>query len=61
MTTNAASAVNCSDVRLDEFDKIEWWDVARRLKPELTWDEYEAMWAENQARKAERQRLQSLN
>ena len=30
--------------RLDEFDKVEWWDVCRKLKPKLTWEEYEVLW-----------------
>jgi hypothetical protein len=35
-----------TDALLCEFDMIEWWDVARRLDPELTWDQYEADWHE---------------
>jgi hypothetical protein len=35
-----------SPARLDEFDKEEWWDVARRVRPDLTREEYEAMWTE---------------
>jgi hypothetical protein len=31
-------------VRLDEYDKVEWFDVCRRLQPGLTWDEYEDIW-----------------
>ena len=33
-------------VRLDEFDRTEWFDVARALKPGLTEQEYGAMWDE---------------
>lgn len=34
-----------SDIRLDEYDREEWYDVARRLKP-LTREEFDEMWAE---------------
>lgn len=30
--------------RLDEFDKVEWFDVAKKLKPGLTRSEYDQMW-----------------
>lgn len=43
-----------SDARLDEFDKDEWWDVCRRLRPDLTREEYDAMWDEFQQAKAAR-------
>jgi hypothetical protein len=32
------------NVRLDEFDKDEWWDVARMARPELTREQYDEMW-----------------
>jgi hypothetical protein len=32
--------------RLDEFDMVEWWDVARRLDPTMSWEEFEADWQE---------------
>ena len=47
--------------RLDEFDKAEWWDVCRRVKPDLTEEEYDRMWDSFQAEKAERQRARSLH
>ncbi len=28
------------------FDKVEWWDMCRRVKPHLTWEEYEELWDE---------------
>lgn len=28
------------------FTKEEWWDVARRVKPSITWEEFEEMWNE---------------
>jgi len=28
--------------RLDEFDQAEWWDVARRLHPDMSWEQFEA-------------------
>jgi hypothetical protein len=33
-------------VRLDEFTKNEWLDVARKLKPDLSDQEYDKMWDE---------------
>lgn len=38
--------------RLDEYTKDEWWDVARAVKPDLTREEYDAMWERFQADKA---------
>ena len=32
--------------RLNEFDMIEWWDVARRLRPDMLWEEFTADWDE---------------
>lgn len=32
--------------RLDEFDQAEWWDVARRVHPDMSWEEFEADWQE---------------
>ena len=32
--------------RLYEYTKTEWFDVVRKLKPQLTEQEYEAMWTE---------------
>jgi len=40
--------------RLDELDKIEWWDVARRLCPAITWEQFELQWIEFQRWKAAR-------
>ena len=37
--------------KLLELDKIEWFDVARRLRPELTEEQYNAMWDEFQSAK----------
>ena len=31
-----------------EFTKIEWWDVCRKLRPTLSWEEYEKLWEEFQ-------------
>lgn len=52
--------MNTDDARLDEFDKVEWYDVARRCKPGLTWEEYEAMWEEFCAAKADYDRRKIL-
>jgi hypothetical protein len=32
--------------RLDEFTRAEWRDVARRLRPEWSDEEFERAWAE---------------
>lgn len=48
-------------VRLDEFDKDEWFDVARRLKPGLSREDYEGMWEDFMAAKREHQRQRGLN
>lgn len=32
--------------RLDMFDKIEWRDVARRLRPDWTDEQFEIAWEE---------------
>ena len=42
---------------LDDFDREEWWDVCRRVRPDLTRDEYDKMWEEFVAMK-QRKRLQ---
>jgi len=34
------------DTRLDEYDQLEWWDVARRLHPTMTWEQFERDWDE---------------
>jgi hypothetical protein len=31
---------------LNEYDQVEWWDVGRRLNPDLTWEHFEADWDE---------------
>jgi len=38
--------------RLNEFDVNEWWDVCRKLRPDLTRREFLADWAEFQRLKA---------
>jgi hypothetical protein len=38
--------------RLDELDEIEFYDVARVFKPEITREEFHDMWVEFQAEKA---------
>lgn len=37
---------------LNLYDKTEWWDVVRVLKPGLTVEEYEEMWEEFRELKA---------
>jgi len=39
------------DTRLDEYDQLEWWDVARRLHPTMTWEEFARDWEEFQCLK----------
>ncbi len=46
--------------RLDEFDKVEWRDVCRRINPALTDEEFERMWIDFQKAKADRQRRMGL-
>lgn len=36
----------CCGEKLSEFEKEEWRDVARRLRPDWTDDEFEKAWAE---------------
>lgn len=38
---------------MKELNKEEWWDVARILKPTLTWEQFEELWEEFQRRKEE--------
>lgn len=35
------------------FDKFEWWDVCRQVKPDLTWEEFEKLWDERSTPPAE--------
>lgn len=50
-----------STARLDEFNKEEWWDVCRKVRPDITREEYEAMWEENTQHKEERERRAKLH
>lgn len=34
------------NARLNEYDKLEWRDVARRLRPKWTDEEFDTAWAE---------------
>jgi hypothetical protein len=49
-----------SETRLDEYDKTEWFDVCRLLRPGLTEAEYTKLWDEFQERKAEHERTKGL-
>jgi seryl-tRNA synthetase len=49
------------DAKLHEFDKVEWFDICKHIKPELTWEEYEPIWDTFQADKSARKRQQELN
>lgn len=44
--------MNPEEVRLDEFDEVEWFDICRKIKPDLTQEEFDAMWDSFQERKA---------
>jgi hypothetical protein len=50
-----------NDTRLDEYDKDEWRVIAQRLRPDLSDAEFDAMWADFCAEKAERERQQALH
>lgn len=45
------------EVRLDEFDQDEWWDVCREVRPDITREEFDRMWEDFVAEK-ERKKLQ---
>lgn len=47
--------------RLDQFCKVEWFDVARQLVPGITQEEFDRQWEELMAIKAERERVRALN
>lgn len=49
------------NTRLDEYDKVEWYDVMRKVKPELTWDEYCVVWNDFVQFKTEHQRKTIVN
>lgn len=40
--------------RLNEYDQDEWWDVCRRLRPDITRKEFDVMWADFIAEKRRR-------
>jgi len=46
---------------LNELDKTEWFDVCRKLRPDLTWDEYEIMWRQHHDAKGIKDELKSLH
>lgn len=39
--------------KMKELSKEEWWDVARRVKPSITWEEFEVLWNEFVIKKEE--------
>jgi hypothetical protein len=43
-------------MRLDEYDIDEWWDVCRRVRPDLAREEFDAMWREFQTMKRNHER-----
>lgn len=43
------------DIRLDEYDADEWFDLVRAFKPELTREEFDKTWAEFQELKRRKQ------
>jgi hypothetical protein len=42
-------------IRFDELDRLEWWDVARRVNPCITWAEFLRQWDEFQRLKGRTQ------
>lgn len=46
---------------LNELDKEEWWDVARRVRPDITREEYDRMWEEFQVEKEARLRQREMH
>lgn len=50
LTTN----VYGDEVLVNELDKTEWFDVARYLKPEMTWEEFTVLWDDFQEMKRKR-------
>lgn len=48
-------------VRLDCYDKEEWWDVCRRVRPDMTREQYDKDWDEFVKTKAERERQRGMN
>lgn len=49
-----------TQARLDEYDKTEWQDIARKLMPGLTSDAYEELWEDFQKAKAEHERTKGM-
>ena len=49
-----------SETRLYEYDKVEWFDLARTLNPGLTETEYDEMWARFVEAKQEHERTKGL-
>lgn len=43
-----------AEVRLNELDKVEWFDVARQFIPDLTQEKFDDMWDEFQELKRKR-------
>lgn len=35
-------------IRLNEFNRDEWWDVCRRVRPDMTREQFDADWDERQ-------------
>jgi hypothetical protein len=40
--------------RLNEYDQTEWWDICRRLRPDITEVEFAEMWEEFEEEKRRR-------
>jgi hypothetical protein len=41
------------------FNREQWWEVARAVRPSLSREEFEAMWEANQRRKDQRAALRA--
>lgn len=61
MLTAAKVSPRVDGVRLDEFTRDEWWDIARIFRPDWTREQFDAEWDESQARYAARRRELELS
>jgi hypothetical protein len=50
-----------ADERMNEYDSDEWYDVCKSIQPSLTREQFDDVWADFQAEKAEHERKKTLN
>lgn len=58
--TPTMPSTTADEALLHEFDAVEWFDVCRRLQPDLTQERFDELWNAFQKDKSERQRLSRL-